>query len=34
MTTLRLNTLAIAVGLAFSSSAVFAEQAQVQAEKI
>lgn len=33
MTTLRLNTLAIAVGLAFSSSAVFAEQAQVQAEK-
>ncbi len=33
MTTLRLNTLAIAVGLAFSSSTVFAEQAQVQAEK-
>ena len=33
MTTLRLNTLAIAVGLAFSASSVIAEEAQVQAEK-
>ncbi|HEA16613.1 MAG TPA: ligand-gated channel protein [Pseudoalteromonas prydzensis] len=33
MTTFRLNTLAIAVGLAFSSSAVMAEDAQVEAEK-
>lgn len=33
MTTLRLNTLAIAVGLAFSTSSVIAEEATVQAEK-